>query len=95
MMIIAKQTAEKTASHPFVKGIFPKTVIVAGLLVAEVISVYVVDEDGAALPLYNSSCSAVTLSVTSQPMEIPSPCTLLFSKPLTENAVGVQVIEGV
>jgi len=92
-MIIPKQTAALTARHYFPAHSLPKTVKVAGVLVAETIAVNVVDEDGEVLPLYDSTGVAVVMSATSQPLKIDSPITLQFVKGVTGNAVGVQLVD--
>ena len=93
--IIAKQTAAAVSETiDLTRGPFPKTVFVAGLLVAEEIEVFVVDtEDATAdpLPLYDPDGSAVVLTVSSQPITIPGPIHLQFDKPTTANAVGVRL----
>lgn len=94
MMIIEKQATAKTENRAFkrTQG-FPQTIKVAGTLVAEIISINEVDEDGAVKPLYDESNIAITLSATSAPLKIDSPITLQFVKPITANVVGVQLVE--
>jgi len=93
MMIIPKQLAASTKQIGFTKGSLPKTVKVAGVLVAETIAVNVIDEDGVALPLYDEFGAAVTMTATSPPLKIDSPITLQFVKGVTANAVGVQLVD--
>jgi len=91
-MIINKQTAADTQSIVIGRSSLPRTIIVSGLLVAETIAVNVVDEAGAALPLYSGG-SAVTLGATAAPLVLTYPITLQFVKPITANAVGVQLAD--
>jgi hypothetical protein len=89
---IPKQTAAETSETiDLTRGPFPITVHQVGLLVAETIAVNVVDDDDAALPLYDQDGVAVVLAVNSQPLTIPSPIRLQFVKGVTANEVGVQV----
>jgi len=89
---IPKQTAAKTSETiDLTKGPFPITIHQVGLLVAETIAVNVVDDDDAALPLYDADAAAVVLAVGSQPMTISSPIKLQFVKGVTANEVGIQV----
>jgi len=92
-MIISKQTTAKTSQIGFTRGSLPKTVKVAGVLVAETIAVNVIDEDGVALALYDEFGAAVTMTATSPPLKIDSPITLQFVKGVTANAVGVQLVD--
>lgn len=92
-MIIPKQTAALTARHYFPAHSLPKTVTVAGVLVAETIAVNILDEAGVALALYDEFGAAVTMTATSAPLKIDSPITLQFVKGITANAVGVQLVD--
>jgi len=92
-MIIPKQTAAKTVSYKFTRTSLPKTVKVAGVLVAETIVVNEVDEDGAIIPAYDSTGTAIVLSATNSSFGVYSPITLQFVKPITANSVGVQLVE--
>jgi len=93
MMIIPKQTAAATVAQGFTTGALPKTVKVAGILVAETIAVNVMDEAGVALALYDEFGAAVTMTATSPPLKVDSPITLQFVKGVTANAVGVQLVD--
>ena len=92
-MIIPKQTAALTAVQGFTTGALPKTVKVAGILVAETIAVNVMDEAGVALALYDEFGTAVTMTATSPPLKVDSPITLQFVKGVTANEVGVQLVD--
>jgi len=95
--IIAKTTAAVTSEAiDLTHGPFPKTIFVAGTLVAEEIDVYVVDTEPSTpvlAPLYDPDGAAVTLTVSSQPLTIPGPVWLSFDKPITANAVGIRLQE--
>ena len=90
MIIIAKQTTAKTDSRNFTKRMLPATLYATGVLVAETITVNVVDEDGATKPLYDAVGVAVVMSATSMPLYIDRPISLQFVKGVTANPVGVQ-----
>jgi len=92
-MIIPKQTAAMTEKWYFPAHSLPKTVKVAGILVAETIAVNEVDEAGEVLPLHDEFGAEVFLTVTSPPLKIDSPITLQFVKGVTANAVGVQLVD--
>lgn len=93
-MIIAKKTAAETKPQPFRGGGgVPKTVKVAGILVAETIAVNEVDEDGAILPARDTDGVAIVLSATNPSIAIYAPITLQFVKGITVNAVGVMLVD--
>lgn len=92
-MIIPKQTAAMTDSRYFTSGSLPKTIKVAGDLLAQTIAVYEVDEDGDTKPLCDDTGTAVTLTATSQPLTIDSPIALQFVKGVTTNECGVQMVD--
>jgi len=90
--ILPKQTAAATGEDiDLTEGPFPMTIHVAGTLVAEEIDVFVVDDDGDEEELYDADGVIVTIGATSQPLTIPSPIILRFDKPITTNAVGLQL----
>jgi len=92
-MIIPKQTAAATERHYFPAHSLPKTIAVAGILVAETIAVNILDDAGVALTLYDEFGTAVTMTATSPPLKVDSPITLQFVKGVTANAVGVQLVD--
>ena len=91
--IIPKQTAGMTSETiDLTHEPFPKTVHVAGILVAETIAVNIVDAAGVAQAMYDFDGNAVFITATSPPLTVPSPIKLQFVKPITGNAVGVQLV---
>ena len=99
-LIIPVQTAAKTSENiDLRRGPFPKTITGAGTIGAlETIAVNVVTVVdgvviGSAVPLYDSTGSAVVISATSQPITIPSPIVLQFVKGITAAAAGVNLVE--
>jgi hypothetical protein len=90
--LIAKQTATATATYYFDLVDIGSSLVVDGVLgAAESIAISYVGVAGALTTATNSDGDAVTLSLTNAAEGIDYACWISVTKPVTANAVGVNI----